>query len=129
MQISWPNTGAKTVNSSSTNCTVRNLHTSGIGAGPVQYKTCRFKINFGLLKSILVISSGSIASFFIIFTILNNFRVTGHLCGEFTDLREIPCTKGQWRGALMFFFICVWINGWEKIVRLVIYDVIVMIFI
>ena len=20
--------------------------------------------------------------------------------------------KGQWRGALMFFFICVWINGW-----------------
>ena len=20
--------------------------------------------------------------------------------------------KGQWRGAVMFFFICVWINGW-----------------
>ena len=20
--------------------------------------------------------------------------------------------KGQWRGALMFFLICVWINGW-----------------
>ena len=22
--------------------------------------------------------------------------------------------KGQWRGALVFFFICVWINGWVK---------------
>ena len=34
------------------------------------------------------------------------FRVTGHLCGEFTG------TNGQWRGALMFSLICVWINGW-----------------
>ena len=35
--------------------------------------------------------------------------------------------KGQWRGALMFSFICVWINGWEvekTIVRLVIWDAI-----
>ena len=24
---------------------------------------------------------------------------------------EFP-TKGQWRGALMFSFICAWINGW-----------------
>ena len=36
----------------------------------------------------------------------NIFRVTGHLCGEFTGPR------GQWRGALMFSLICVWINGW-----------------
>ena len=34
----------------------------------------------------------------------NIFRVTGHLCGEFTGDR--------WRGALMFSLICVWINGW-----------------
>ena len=33
----------------------------------------------------------------------NIFRVTGHFCGEFT---------GQWRGALMFSLICVWINDW-----------------
>ena len=33
------------------------------------------------------------------------FRVTGHLFGEFPH-------KGQWHGALMFFLICVWINGW-----------------
>ena len=35
----------------------------------------------------------------------NNFRITGHLCGEFT---------GNWRGqwAFMFSSICVWINGW-----------------
>ena len=38
----------------------------------------------------------------------NIFRVTGHLCGEWW----IPCTKGQWRGALMFSLICARINGW-----------------
>ena len=41
----------------------------------------------------------------------NIFRVTGHLCGEFTGLRWIP-RKGQWRGALMFSLICAWINLW-----------------
>ena len=41
----------------------------------------------------------------------NIFRVTGHLCGEFTGPRWIPHTKGQWRGALMFSMICVWISG------------------
>ena len=38
----------------------------------------------------------------------NIFHVIGHLCGEFTG----PPQKGQWRGALMFSLICVWINGW-----------------
>ena len=83
----------------------------------------------------------------------NIFRVTGHLCGEFTvfghNIPHLPrhssilisalswrrhpmetfsvllalCAgnspvpvksphKGQWRGALMFSLICVWINGW-----------------
>ena len=37
------------------------------------------------------------------------FRVTGHLCEEFTG--NSP-HKGQWRRALMFSLICVWINGW-----------------
>ena len=32
--------------------------------------------------------------------------------------------KGQWRGALMFSLICVWIKDWVKIVRLVIWDAI-----
>ena len=41
----------------------------------------------------------------------NIFRVTGHLCGEFTGRRWIP-RKGQWRGALMFSLICTRINGW-----------------
>ena len=42
----------------------------------------------------------------------NIFRVTGHLCGEFTG--DVPVNsphKGQWRGALMFSLIWVWING------------------
>ena len=42
----------------------------------------------------------------------NIFRVTGHLCGEFTGPRWIPRTKAQWRRALMLSLICVWINGW-----------------
>ena len=33
--------------------------------------------------------------------------------------------NGQWRGALMFSLICVWINGWVKIIRLVIWEAIV----
>ena len=41
----------------------------------------------------------------------NIFRITGHLCGEFTGLRWIP-HKGQWRGALMFSLICARINDW-----------------
>ena len=35
------------------------------------------------------------------------FRVTGHLCGEFTGLRWIP-------RPLMFYLICAWINGWAN---------------
>ena len=35
------------------------------------------------------------------------FRVTGHLCGEFTGPH-----KGQWHGALMISLIRVWINDW-----------------
>ena len=37
--------------------------------------------------------------------------LTGHLCGEFTGPVQFP-HKGQWRGALMFSLICIWINGW-----------------
>ena len=39
----------------------------------------------------------------------NIFRVTGHLCGEFTGPRWIP---RQWSGALMASLMCPWINGW-----------------
>ena len=41
----------------------------------------------------------------------NIFRVTGHLCGNSPVPVNSP-HKGQWRGALMFSLICVWINGW-----------------
>ena len=46
-----------------------------------------------------------------------HFRVTGHLCGEFTVAGNSPVPvnsthKGQWCGALMFSLICAWINGW-----------------
>ena len=41
----------------------------------------------------------------------NIFRVTDHLCAEFTG--EFPA-KSQWHGALMFSLICTWINGWAN---------------
>ena len=41
----------------------------------------------------------------------NIFLVTGRLCGKFTRHRWISPHKGQWRGALMVFFICAWRNG------------------
>ena len=41
----------------------------------------------------------------------NIFCVTGHLCGEFTGPVN-SSRKGQWRRALMFSVICVWINDW-----------------
>ena len=41
----------------------------------------------------------------------NIFRVTGHLCGEFTGPRWIPHTKAS-DAELWCFFICVWINDW-----------------
>ena len=39
------------------------------------------------------------------------FRVTGHLCGDFTGHRWIPHTKAS-DPALMFSLICSLINGW-----------------
>ena len=41
----------------------------------------------------------------------NIFRVTGHLCREFTGPRCIPRTKSS-DAELFFSLICVWINGW-----------------
>ena len=42
----------------------------------------------------------------------NIFRVTGHLCGEFSGDRWIPRTKASDAGLWSFFLICAWINGW-----------------
>ena len=43
----------------------------------------------------------------------NIFRVTGHMCGEFTGPRWIPRTKASDAELWCFLcLICVWINGW-----------------
>ena len=42
----------------------------------------------------------------------NIFRVTGPLCGGIHRSVVKSPQKGQWRGALMFSFICAWINDW-----------------
>ena len=41
----------------------------------------------------------------------NIFRVTGLCAGNSLVTGEFP-HKGQWRGALMFYLICAWTNGW-----------------
>ena len=38
------------------------------------------------------------------------FRVTGHLCGEFTGRRWIPRAKVS--DGELWCFLCTWINGW-----------------
>ena len=42
----------------------------------------------------------------------NIFRVTGHLCGEFTGSRWIPRTNANGAELWCFFFICARINCW-----------------
>ena len=74
-----------------------------------------------LAEVVVVISKRQ--TFYCMMTSLNwnIFRVTGHLCGEFTCHRLIPLTKAS--DAEMFCLICAWINGWVK-VRLMIRDAI-----
>ena len=54
-------------------------------------------------------------SFYCMMTSSNGdiFRVTGPLWGNSPVPVNSP-HKGQWRGALMFPLICVWINGWAN---------------
>ena len=42
----------------------------------------------------------------------NIFRVTGPLWGGIHRSPVNSPHKSQWRGALMFYLICAWINGW-----------------
>ena len=42
----------------------------------------------------------------------NNFKVTGHLCGEFTVRRWIPSTKTSDAELWCFLWSASWINGW-----------------
>ena len=64
----------------------------------------------------LFISNSSIIEILFIMTSSNGniFRVTGHLCGEFTGPWSPVNSlhRGQWRGAFMFSLICAWINLW-----------------
>ena len=36
------------------------------------------------------------------------------ICAGNSPVSGNSTRKGQWRGALMFSLICVWINGWEN---------------
>ena len=74
-----------------------------IEMGPIWKKNnqwmCVIWFSWKILQTIMTSSNGNI------------FRVTGHLCGESPSTVNSP-HKGQWRGALMYSSICVWINGW-----------------
>ena len=57
----------------------------------------------------------------------NKFRVTGHLCGEFTGHRWNPRTKASGAELWCFLWSAPWINGWVNNLRLVIWDAIALI--
>ena len=71
-----------------------------VSIGPSGTKSCQIWSirQISLFQNMMTSSNGNI------------FRVTGHLCGEFTGPRWIPRTKAS--DALMSSFICVWINDW-----------------
>ena len=69
-----------------------------------------FKIYLMLIYSFRWIHSVYLPIFMMISSNGNKFRVTGLLCGEFTGHRSPH--KCQWRGALIFSLICVWISSW-----------------
>ena len=62
----------------------------------------------GLNPMSVLVFSRKVYPFNIMITLSNGniLGVTGPLCGEFTG------HKGQWREALMFSLVCVWLNGW-----------------
>ena len=45
----------------------------------------------------------------------NIFHVTGHLCGEFTGHRWIPCTMASGAELWCFLWSAPWVNGWVNI--------------
>ena len=47
--------------------------------------------------------------------VISIFRVTGPLCGGIQRPPVNSPNKGQWRGALILFWICAWTNGWVNI--------------
>ena len=68
-----------------------------IGARPLSATATRWHLN--QMVDMMTSSNGNI------------FRATGHVCRDFTGLRWNSPHKGQWRGALIYSLICVWING------------------
>ena len=43
---------------------------------------------------------------------METFSALLALCAGNSPVTDESPHKGQWRGALMFFYICAWINGW-----------------
>ena len=67
---------------------------------------------YGLLYETWVHSKDDAEVFMMTSSNGNIFRVTSHLCGEFTGPRWVPRTQASNVELWCFSLICVWINGW-----------------
>ena len=77
------------------------------------YRTCLFKTTAYRVVLITIWMPAFLMSSFMMTSSNGDiFRITGHLCGEFTGPRWIPRTKASDGELWCFFLICVWINGW-----------------
>ena len=65
-----------------------------------------------VMPSVLVNSCITLIYFMMTSSNGNIFRVTGPFVRAIHRWPVNSFHKGQWRGALMFSFTCVWINGW-----------------
>ena len=92
---------------------VPRLLLPSVCVSPLKIYNCNFTARHGEhRREIKLRGSSCFVTFFMMTSSNGNiFRVTGPLCGEFTGPGEFP-TQGQWRGALIFSLICVWLNGW-----------------
>ena len=78
----------------------------------IHKRWCWCKVKFRSRDIYWVFSPQSLSYLCVMLSNGNIFRVTGHLCGEFTSPGELGPHKGQRRGVLMFSVICVWIDNW-----------------
>ena len=97
--------GLTTAYENSLFCRMTNVH-------PNKTKWCSPGTQFILSYHISFLTSLAQRQYYMMTSSNGNiFRVTGHLWVIHRSPVNSP-HKGQWRGALIFSLICVWINGW-----------------
>ena len=67
---------------------------------------------------LFILFPGNFLKMFWLITMMSSngdiFRITGHLCGEFTGHRWLPPHNGQWHRASMFYLLSAWTSCWTN---------------